>query len=380
MKDDQDRRRERTDRRIPMEFNIFDSGIAEMVDNPLFCISNDDEPSENHVGINLHAGPFDLHPKIANLTHRTVVRPGWETIKTMEVVLFETQGMKGPEKVVLEQQRPTGGIWDLFGRLLWWRVSAIRWVFTMQFPLQDRLLDVDFEWRHSRGIKIRRLRGADGWMLWRKRTPDEMRKMVNDGDELVALVSRGARSDLGTRFEFANSAARGDWGDRFSVVALMSGIGVVLAEKKSLGDCVDALEMTARRRSMLMRAALAEKQARDARDWLDTMELMEERKAEELSRPRSSQFDRVRTWREQQASNKSGSSGTPRLDQGISGVRGETWLPSNTRRPATTPRPLSTTTRNTALTSGRRTASNRSRRYEQESDRIVRSQGAPQID
>ncbi|CCF37032.1 hypothetical protein CH063_08461 [Colletotrichum higginsianum] len=204
--------------------------------------------------------------------------------------------------------------------------------------------------------------------------------MVNDGDELMALVSRGARSDLGTRFEFANSAARGDWGDGFSVVALMSGIGVILAEKKSLGDCVDALEMTARRRSMLMRAALAEKQARDARDWLDTMELMEEQKAEELSRPRSSQFDRVRTWREQQASNKSGSFGTPRLDQGISGVRREIRLPSNTRRSATTPRPLSTTTRNTALTSGRRTASNRSRRYEQESDRFVRSQGCPQID
>ncbi|GKT54681.1 hypothetical protein ColTof4_08458 [Colletotrichum tofieldiae] len=379
MKSDQGSHQERPDRRIPMEFNIFNSGIAETADKPLFCLSNDDEPSKNHVGINLHAGPFDLHPKIANLTHRTVVRPGWDTMKTMEVVLFETTKNNTAAKIIFEQQRPTGGIWDLFGRLLWWRASAVQWAFTMQLLRREGLIDVDFEWRHSRGIKIRRLRGTDGWMLWRKRTPDEVRRMVDERDELVALVSRGSRPDLGTRFAFVNSAAHGDFGDQFSMVALMSGIGVILAEKKSLGDCVDALEITTRRRSMLMRAALVEKQARDTRDWLNTMELMEDRKRKELSRPRSSQSDRVRTWRQEQASDKSRSIGTTRPDPPITRIQRNLQL-FNTTRSAGTRHPLSTSTRNTALTPGGRTASNRSRIYEHESNRFVRSQGGIQID
>ncbi|GKT48149.1 uncharacterized protein ColSpa_08330 [Colletotrichum spaethianum] len=100
--------------------------------------------------------------------------------------------------------------------------------------------------------------------------------MADERDELVALVSRGSRLDLGTRFEFVNSAAYGDLGDQFSMVVLMSGIGVILAEKKSLGDCVDALEISTRRRPMLIRASLVEKEARDARDWLNTMDLLED--------------------------------------------------------------------------------------------------------
>ncbi|OHW93126.1 hypothetical protein CSPAE12_08434 [Colletotrichum incanum] len=203
--------------------------------------------------------------------------------------------------------------------------------------------------------------------------------MADERDELVALVSRGSRPDLGTRFTFVNSAAHGDFGDQFSMVALMSGIGVILAEKRSLGDCVDALEITTRRRSMLMRAALVEKEARDARDWLNTMELMEDWKRDEQSRPRSSQSDRVRTWREEQASDKSRSIGTRRPDPPIAGMRRNLQL-SDTNRSARTHHPLSTSTRNTALIPGGRTASNRSRKYEHESDRFVRSQGGIQID
>ncbi|KAK1977012.1 hypothetical protein LZ30DRAFT_785190 [Colletotrichum cereale] len=397
MKDSRGRERGRSDRRIPMEFNIFNSGIAETADKPLFCLSNDEEPSDNHLGINLHAGPFDLHPKIANLTHRTVVRTGWETMKTMEVVLFETTATtattterEGPAKVVLEQQMPTdNGIWGPLGRLFRGRGgAAVRWVFTMQIPCRKQLTDVDFEWRHSRGLAIRRLRGADGWMLWRKRTADEVRRTGDGRDELVALVSRsGARPHLGTRFAFANAAARGELGDGFSVVALMSGIGVVLAEKRSLGDCVDALEITTRRRSMLARAAMAERRAREAREWLDMMALMEEGEgegweaAEGSSRPGgSSRSDRVRTWREEQrASDGTGSVGTPRVDPAVARPRRGPQVPG-TPRSARTPRPLSTSTRNGALTPGRRTASNRSRRYEHDSERFVRSQGGMQID
>ncbi|KAK2007697.1 hypothetical protein LZ32DRAFT_666636 [Colletotrichum eremochloae] len=398
MKDGRSRRdRGRADGRIPMEFNIFNSGIAETADKPLFCLSNDEEPSDNHLGINLHAGPFDLHPKIANLTHRTVVRTGWETMKTMDVVLFETATTEGgkqqPVKVVLEQQMPP---WGPLGRLLRWRsaAAAVRWAFTMQIPYREGPTDVDFEWRHSRGLTIRRLRGADGWMLWRKRTTDEVRRTGDGRDELVALVSRsGSRPHLGTRFAFANAAARGELGDGFSVVALMSGIGVVLAQGRSLGDTVDAVEITVRQRLRLARAAAAERQAREARDWLDTMDLMDEgawevEEPRRRQRPGSSRSDRIRAWREEQRASDDGSRGgavvgAPRPDSDVAksrrGAPPPLLLPG-TPRPARTARPLSTSTRNSALTPGRRTASNRSRRYEHESERFVMSQGGIHID
>ncbi|WDK14562.1 hypothetical protein CGRA01v4_05843 [Colletotrichum graminicola] len=392
MKDGHGRDRGRSHRRIPMEFNIFNSGIAETADKPLFCLSNDEEPSDNHLGINLHAGPFDVHPKIANLTHRTVVRTGWETMKMMDVVLFETAATtttttttdKGePAKVVLEQQMP----WGPLGRLLRWRnaAAAVRWVFTMRIPRREGLADVDFEWRHSRGLTIRRLRGADGWMLWRKRTADEVRRTGDGGDELVALVScSGSRLHLGTRFAFANAAARGELGDGFSVVALMSGIGVMLAQRRSLGDTVDALEVTRRRRSMLARAAMAERRAREARDWLDAIALMDEEvwEAEEPGRPGPGRSDRVRAWREEQRRASEGSGGvggTSRLDPVASRPRRAPQLLPGTPRSAKTTRPLSTSTRNGALTPGRRTASNRSRLYEHESERFVENPGGIHI-
>ncbi|KAK1991021.1 hypothetical protein LX36DRAFT_685718 [Colletotrichum falcatum] len=427
MKDGRGRDRGRSGRRIPMEFNIFNSGIAETADKPLFCLSNDEEPSDNHLGINLHAGPFDVHPKIANLTHRTVVRTGWKTMRTMDVVLFETAAAEAATtsttttttdkgeaaahaKVVLEQQMP----WSPLGRLLRWRsaAAAARWAFTMRIPLRGEgrpAEDVDFEWRHSRGLTVRRLRGADGWMLWRRRTAEEARRTGtggggggDDGDELVALVSRsGSRPHLGTRFAFAGAAARGELGDGFSVVALMSGIGVVLAQRGTLGDCVDALEITARRRSMLARAAAAERQAREARAWVDTMDLMEEGAWGEEGQPSRRRSDRVRAWREQQqqqqqqqqqASEEGGSrgasSGTPQAPDPamVTAARasrrgGPSHIqPPGTPRSARTTRPLSTSTRTGALTPGRRTASNRSRLYERESERFVENTGGIHID
>ncbi|KAK2022554.1 hypothetical protein LX32DRAFT_698601 [Colletotrichum zoysiae] len=404
--------RGRSHRRIPMDFSIFNSGIAETADKPLFCLSNDEEPSENHLGINLHAGPFDVHPKIANLTHRTVVRTGWKTMRTMDVVLFETATTGdeggGPAKVVLEQQTPP---WGPLGRLLQWKsaATAVRWVFTMRIPRRRREggrpaaeADVDFEWRHSRGLTIRRLRGADGWMLWRKRTADEARRtgVVGGGDdELVALVSRsGSRPHLGTRFAFAGAAARGELGDAFSVVALMSGIGVMLAHTRSLGDTVDALEITTRRRSMLARAAAAERQAREARSWIDTMALMDEgvwevaAAAGEPGRPAglAARSDRVRAWREEQqqqqrrrrrrTSEGSRDVGASHPDPSTTvRLRPPTQVLPGTPRSARTTRPLSTSTRNDALTPGRRTASNRSRLYERESERFVENPGGIHI-
>ncbi|KAK2043939.1 hypothetical protein LZ31DRAFT_576180 [Colletotrichum somersetense] len=403
------RGRGRSHRQIPMDFSIFNSGIAESADKPLFCLSNDEEPSDNHLGINLHAGPFDVHPKIANLTHRTVVRTGWKTMRTMDVVLFETATTEdeggGPAKVVLEQQMPP---WGPLGRLLRWKsaAAAVRWVFTMRIPRRCREggrpvaeADVDFEWRHSRGLTIRRLQGAAGWMLWRKRTAAEARRTGvvggdGGGDELVALVSRsGSRPHLGTRFAFAGAAARGELGDAFSVVALMSGIGVVLAHTRSLGDTVDALEITTRRRSMLARAAAAERQAREARSWIDTMALMNEgvwEAAGEPGRPAgfAARSDRVRAWREEQkqqrrrrrTSEGSRDVGAPHPDPSTTvRSRAPTQVLPGTPRSARTARPLSTSTRNDALTPGRRTASNRSRLYEHESERFVENPGGIHI-
>ncbi|KAK1721194.1 uncharacterized protein BDZ83DRAFT_630512 [Colletotrichum acutatum] len=65
-------------RLLPPIFSIFDSGLAETANLPLFYLSHDAEPSEadNAIGINIHAGPFSTAPIIAHLTHRLVSLPG----------------------------------------------------------------------------------------------------------------------------------------------------------------------------------------------------------------------------------------------------------------------------------------------------------------
>ncbi|KAK1622873.1 hypothetical protein BDP81DRAFT_399828 [Colletotrichum phormii] len=271
-------------RLLPPIFSIFDSGLAETANLPLFYLSHDAEPSEidNAIGINIHAGPFSTAPIIARLTHRLIL-------------LHEDRGLQGNAQ----------GFRSLLSRIIRGKRYQGLWRFTMRLRdpcWRELTTDIDFEWRHSRGLSIRTLRLSDGWLLWRKRTPDETRilkaprqthigqKYIGRGghakldEELVAMISIDpSRPYLGTGFRFLNSAAVPPdvedtpfLNDDFALVAIMSGIGIVMGETETLGGVLTSEEIQASQRPHLKRAALVEKHAREAKEWLATLNLMDD--------------------------------------------------------------------------------------------------------
>ncbi|WYZ35085.1 hypothetical protein EsH8_I_001361 [Colletotrichum jinshuiense] len=253
------RRRGRLPRQVPMEFTIFDSGIAERADKPLFRLSQDPKPADNHVGVSLHAGPLASSPVLASLRHRTLTLPGWATTARMDVVLEPAVAARPDglcEAIVLDRVRGSRVREYLYRALRGGMSGAGGFVFTMEISLPTGLEPLDFEWRRARGLGISALCGAEEWVLLRKPTPGEDHLGPWAGDEAVARIAQGSRRDLGTRFEFAGSASRGELGDGFSLVALMSGIGIMLAEKRSLGGSVDAWAVLASRREVLAQAAM----------------------------------------------------------------------------------------------------------------------------
>ncbi|OHE93108.1 hypothetical protein CORC01_11597 [Colletotrichum orchidophilum] len=199
------------------------------------------------------------------------------------------------------RQPNTLGLRWLLGRLVRGRSYQGLWRFTMRLrdPCGgDRTTDVDFEWRHSRGLTVRTLRRSDGWMLWRKRTPDEARLLpqpyrarrahANGEEELVAMLSIDpSRPHLGIGFQFLNAAAGAGaenheaqpppfLDDDFALVAVMSGIGIIMGSHATLGGAMSAEEIQAAQRPHLKRAAFAERHAREAKEWLATLDLLDD--------------------------------------------------------------------------------------------------------
>ncbi|KAK1691100.1 hypothetical protein BDP55DRAFT_649573 [Colletotrichum godetiae] len=220
----------------------------------------------------------------------------------------ESNSSDTPKILLHEDRRLQGnaqGFRALLSRIIRGKRYQGLWRFTMRLSdpcWRDLTTDIDFEWRHSRGLLIRTLRLSDGWLLWRKRTPDETRilkaprqthlgqKYIGRGgharldEELVAMISIDpSRPYLGTGFRFLNSAAvppdteeTSFLNDDFSLVAIMSGIGIILGETETLGGVLTSEEIQASQRPHLKRAALVEKHAREAKEWLATLDLMDE--------------------------------------------------------------------------------------------------------
>ncbi|KAG7050044.1 hypothetical protein JMJ77_0012800 [Colletotrichum scovillei] len=92
-----------------------------------------------------------------------------------------------------------------------------------------------------------------------------------------------SRPYLGTGFRFLNSAAVPPnaketpfLNDDFALVAIMSGIGIIMGENETLGGVLTAEEIQASQRPHLKRAALVEKHTRDAKEWLATLDLLDD--------------------------------------------------------------------------------------------------------
>ncbi|UQC79380.1 uncharacterized protein CLUP02_04859 [Colletotrichum lupini] len=261
-------------RLLPPIFSIFDSGLAETANNPLFYLSHDAEPSEtdNAIGINIHAGPFSTAPIIAHLTHRLSPLPSRprrresNSSDTPKILLHEDRGRQGNAL----------GFRSLFSRIIRGRGYQGLWRFTMRLRdpcWAEMMTDVDFEWRH--------------------------------------------------RFRFLNSAAIPPnaketpfLNDDFALVAIMSGIGIVMGENETLGGVLTAEEIQASQRPHLKRAALVEKHAREAKEWLATLDLLDDNDRDDEP-PHIRRAERVAPWRDLH-----GSRGT--ITRGKKGVSGKT--------------------------------------------------------
>ncbi|KAK0381814.1 hypothetical protein CLIM01_00827 [Colletotrichum limetticola] len=243
-------------RLLPPIFSVFDSGLAETANNPLFYLSHDAEPSEtdNAIGINIHAGPFSTAPIIAHLTHRLSPLPSRprrrksNSSDTPKILLHEDRGRQGNAL----------GFRSLFSRIIPPRRSYL---------------------------------GRGGY--------------AKVDEELVAMISIDpSRPYLGTGFRFLNSAAIPPnakespfLNDDFALVAIMSGIGIIMGENETLGGVLTAEEIQASQRPHLKRAALVEKHAREAKEWLATLDLLDDDdRDDEPSHIRRA--ERVAPWRD----------------------------------------------------------------------------------
>ncbi|KAK1709516.1 hypothetical protein BDP67DRAFT_522976 [Colletotrichum lupini] len=77
---------------------------------------------------------------------------------TPKILLHEDRGRQGNAL----------GFRSLFSRIIRGRGYQGLWRFTMRLRdpcWAEMMTDVDFEWRHSRGLSIRTLRLSDGWLL-----------------------------------------------------------------------------------------------------------------------------------------------------------------------------------------------------------------------
>ncbi|KAI3555640.1 hypothetical protein CABS02_04016 [Colletotrichum abscissum] len=300
-------------RLLPPIFSIFDSGLAETANNPLFYLSHDAEPSEtdNAIGINIHAGPFSTAPIIAHLTHRLSPLPSRprrresNSSDTPKILLHEDRGRQGNAL----------GFRSLFSRIIRGRGYQGLWRFTMR--LRDPC------WAEM--------------TTDRKRTPDETRILraprqsylgrggyAKVDEELVAMISIDpSRPYLGTGFRFLNSAAIPTnaketpfLNDDFALVAIMSGIGIIMGENETLGGVLTAEEIQASQRPHLKRAALVEKHAREAKEWLATLDLLDDNDRDDEP-PHIRRAERIAPWRDLH-----GSRGT--VTRGKEGVSGKT--------------------------------------------------------
>ncbi|KAK7450315.1 hypothetical protein Landi51_05386 [Colletotrichum acutatum] len=230
---------------------------------------------------------------------------------TPKVLLHEDRGRQGNAL----------GFRSLLSRIIRGRGYQGLWRFTMRLRdpcWAEMMTDVDFEWRHSRGLSIRTLRLSDGWLLWRKRTPDETRILraprqsylgrggyAKLDEELVAMISIDlSRPYLGTGFRFLNSAAVPPnaketpfLNDDFALVAIMSGIGIIMGENETLGGVLTAEEIQASQRPHLKRAALVEKHTREAKEWLATLDLLDDNDHDDEP-PHIRRVERVAPWRD----------------------------------------------------------------------------------
>ncbi|KAK1709515.1 hypothetical protein BDP67DRAFT_115496 [Colletotrichum lupini] len=132
-----------------------------------------------------------------------------------------------------------------------------------------------------------------------------------------------SRPYLGTGFRFLNSAAIPPnaketpfLNDDFALVAIMSGIGIVMGENETLGGVLTAEEIQASQRPHLKRAALVEKHAREAKEWLATLDLLDDNDRDDEP-PHIRRAERVAPWRDLH-----GSRGT--ITRGKKGVSGKT--------------------------------------------------------
>ncbi|KAI3531287.1 hypothetical protein CSPX01_14264 [Colletotrichum filicis] len=241
-------------RLLPPIFSIFDSGLAETANNPLFYLSHDAEPSEtdNAIGINIHAGPFSTAPIIAHLTHRLSPLPSRprrresNSSDTPKILLHEDRGRQGNAL----------GFRSLFSRIIRGRGYQGLWRFTMRF------------------------------------------RFLNS-----ATIPPNAKET-----PFLN--------DDFALVAIMSGIGIIMGENETLGGVLTAEEIQASQRPHLKRAALVEKHAREAKEWLATLDLLDDNDRDDEP-PHIRRAERIAPWRDLH-----GSRGT--VTRGKEGVSGKT--------------------------------------------------------
>ncbi|KAJ3948399.1 uncharacterized protein N0V96_002649 [Colletotrichum fioriniae] len=138
-----------------------------------------------------------------------------------------------------------------------------------------------------------------------------------------------SRPYLGTGFRFLNSAVvppgekeRPFLNDDFALVAIMSGIGIIMGENETLGGVLTSEEIQTSQRPHLKRAALVEKHTRETKEWLATLDLLDDNDHDDEP-PHIRRAERVAPWRDLH-----GSRGT--TTRGKEGGGGKTKGPKKT--------------------------------------------------
>lgn len=208
--------------------------LGEHADQPLFAVTMHSGLTSNPL-LELHSGPNDSDPIIATANNEKRWSSGRTTVVQILPAAFsslggaDTASGSGPtssqeaEKIIMKQTN---------------LLKNVTYPFSVEVGLGKDLRVENFEWRSSRGGEIQDLdKYTRGYKLVRLcsegtghggERSTRAANTTSDGKEVVAVFAQNSGWSMNKifKFQFLESGATGVLGDRFALVALMSGLKI----------------------------------------------------------------------------------------------------------------------------------------------------------
>ncbi|OTA99453.1 hypothetical protein M426DRAFT_325106 [Hypoxylon sp. CI-4A] len=222
--------------------------LGEHADKPLFAVSMHSGLSGKPM-LELHAGPSTSDPIIATSGNRSVFSSGMTTVVQImpAASLFSQDSASGSTSQAQAAAAAAAAVETITMKETHdWRHLNITYPFSLEVGLgggssKDTRVE-HFEWRSSRGAEIQTLtQFSRGYKLVRVgssavgqggRRATRAAGATSDGLEVVAVCAYNGSWSLSKafKFQFLESGATGVLGDRFALVALMSGLKIWYVE------------------------------------------------------------------------------------------------------------------------------------------------------